>query len=191
MPLAIGMARRRREAAGGWAYHVCNRGSRKGVLFETSEDFDSFERLMAEARTKRPMRITGYCLMRTHVHFLLWPQEDGDLSRFMHWLTTTHARRWHCQYASVGTGAVYQSRFTSVCITDDRHLLSALRYVEKNALEAGLVQRAEEWRWCSAWQAVAESPTFIVDNGPLPRLPNWLDFLNDVGPRPRAATRRR
>jgi len=178
------MARKRREAIGGWAYHVCNRGSRKGVLFETSEDFDNFERLMAEARTKRPMRITGYCLMTTHVHFLLWPQEDGDLSRFMHWLTTTHARRWHCHHATVGTGAVYQSRYTSVRITDDRHLVSALRYVEKNALEAGLVQRAEEWRWCSAWQSVAESPTFVVDGGPLPRVSNWLDFLNDAEPVP-------
>jgi putative transposase len=77
---------------------------------------------------------------------------------------------------------VYQSRYVSVRITDDRHLVSALRYVEKNAREAGLVDRAEDWRWCSAWQAVAESPTFIVDSGPLPRLANWLEMLNDTEP---------
>jgi putative transposase len=169
-------------------YHVCNRGSRKGLLFETCEDFDNFERLMDEARTKRPMRITGYCLMKTHVHFLLWPKEDGDLWRFMHWLTATHARRWQLQRGSVGTGAVYQSRYVSVPITDDRHLFSALRYVEKNALEAGLVQRAEDWRWCSAWQTVAPSPTFIVDESPFPRLTNWLDILNDVETAPEALT---
>ncbi len=74
---------------------------------------------------------------------------------------------------------MYQSRYNSVRITDDRHFVSALRYVEKNALEAGLVRRAEDWRWGSAWQAVAESPTFIVDSAPLPRPSNWLDFLND------------
>jgi putative transposase len=172
---------------GGCAYHVCNRGSRKGVLFETSDDFDNFEQLMNEARAKRPMRITGYCLMRTHVHFLLWPREDGDLSRFMHWLSGTHARRWHWQRRTIGTGAVYQSRYVSVPITDDRHLLSAWRYIEKNALEAGLVKRAEDWRWSSAWQAVSACPTFVVDEGPIPRLSNWLDFVNDsIGEPPHA-----
>ena len=105
------MARRRRITPGGYVYHVCNRGSRKGVLFDTYEDFEAFTILMNDARGKTGMRIPAYCLMSTHVHFLLWPRRDGDLIRFMHWLTSTHAKRFHQRRGSVGTGAVYQSRY--------------------------------------------------------------------------------
>jgi putative transposase len=124
------------------------------------------------------MRIIAYSLMRTHFHLFLWPFGDGDLVTFMHRLTTTHAMRWHRARGSVGTGAVYQSRYVSVGIEDGRHYFTALRYVERNALEANLVRRAEDWHWCSAWQIASEEPTFVLDDGPYPRPANWLDLLN-------------
>ncbi|HEY7055092.1 MAG TPA: transposase [Vicinamibacterales bacterium] len=172
------MSRKRRLALGGYVYHVCNRGSRKGVLFETSDDFDDFVRLMDEARAKRSMRIIGYCLMRTHVHFLLWPQSDGDMSRFMQWIASTHARRFHRRRGTKGTGAVYQSRYVSTPIKDDRHLLIAWRYVEMNPVTAKLVQRAEEWRWSSARPSSDPPAIFTVDPGPVPRPATWLDIVN-------------
>ena len=161
-------------------YHVCNRGSRKGGLFESDDDYRGFVELMNEARKKRPMRITAYCLMRTHFHFLLWPQADGDVPRFMQWLTTTHASRWHRQRQTVGTGAVYQSRYVSKPISDARHYFTVLRYVERNALTAGVVKRAEEWRWGSAWSHHRSDAPFVVDEGPIPRPTNWLSILNDL-----------
>ena len=50
-------------------------------------------KLMREAQEKVAMRVTGYCLMKNHFHLLLWPHEDGDLSRWMQWLMTSHIRR--------------------------------------------------------------------------------------------------
>jgi putative transposase len=126
------------------------------------------------------MRITAYCLMRTHFHFLLWPQGDRDVPRFMQWLTTTHASRWHRQRHTVGTGAVYQSRYVSKPISDARHYVSVLRYVERNALTAGVVKRAEAWRWCSAWSHDGSEPAFAIDEGPIKRPSNWLLILNDL-----------
>jgi len=174
------MARRHRSTPGGYVYHVCNRGSRKGVLFESCEDYLAFITLMEEARRKRPMRITAYCLMSNHVHFLLWPEGDDDVPRFMKWLTATHASRWHRRRESVGSGAVYQSRYVSRAISDTRQLLSAMRYVERNALTAGAVKRAEEWRWSSAWNLDDSRSSFTTDPGPITRPPNWLKILNDV-----------
>jgi len=147
-------------------------------LFDTCEDFDAFLTLLDEAREKMPMRIIAYCAMKTHFHLLLWPEGDADLPRFMHWLTTTHACRWHRQRGSVGTGAVYQSRYVSVPIADDKHFFTALRYVERNALEANLVDRAEVWPWSSAFQLVAAQGGCLVDDGPVDRPPNWIDVLN-------------
>lgn len=175
------MARRRRSSPGGFVYHVCNRGSRKGVLFDTCEAYSAFLRLMDEARSQRPMRIIAYNLMRTHFHFLLWPKGDRDLPRFMHWLTTTHAIRWHRDHGSVGTGAVYQSRYQAIPIRDERHLFTAWLYVERNALTAHLVARAEDWPWSSAARPECASSTFVADSCPYPRLPNWVDLLNDLG----------
>jgi REP-associated tyrosine transposase len=96
------MARALRMANGGVVHHVFNRGSRRGDLFERPYEFGAFERLLIDARERRPMRILGYCLMRNHWHLLLWPYHDKDLSRFMHWLTGTHALRWRKARSTIG-----------------------------------------------------------------------------------------
>ncbi len=59
-------------------------------------------------------------------------------------------RRLACR--TTGTGPVYQGRFKSFPVQSDEHFLTVARYVERNALRAGLVERAEEWRWCSLWR---------------------------------------
>lgn len=61
----------------------------------------------------------------------------------------THVRRHHAHYHTRGGGHLYQGRFKSFPIEADRHFLQVCRYVESNALRAGLVKRAEDWPWCS------------------------------------------
>jgi len=173
------MRNRRRIVIGGSVYHVCNRGSRKGELFEGCEDYDAFERLMEDARQKTGMRVLAYHLMRNHFHFLLWPRESDDLQNYMQWLTSTHAKRWHRHRNSAGTGAVYQSRYTAIAVRDERQLLTVWRYVERNALAAGLVNRAEDWRWSSAPRPSGPPSGFTVDPCPFKLPDNWLDFLNE------------
>ena len=97
------------------------------------------------------MRILAYCLMPNHWHFLLWPEWDDELSEFMHQMTTTHVRRWHKAHHSEGAGHVYQGPFKSFPVEDDDHLYTVCRYVERNPVRAGLVGRAEDWVWSSAW----------------------------------------
>src|ERR1700677_1902268 len=92
------MPRTARCCSGGYTYHVLNRGNARGAVFHGDDDYDAFLDLMAEASLRTPMRILAYCLMPNHFHLALWPHEDGDLSRWMHWLMTTHVRRYlrHC-----------------------------------------------------------------------------------------------
>ena len=160
-------------------YHVCNRGSRKGVILETYEDYAAFCGLLEEARGKFRMRILAYCLLKNHFHFLLWPRSDLDLPHFMKWLTQTHAQRFHRARGSVGTGAVYQSRYVSRPIAEDWKYFTALRYVEANALRHGVVQHVEEWPWGSAWPREPIGPPVVIDDSPVPRPTNWLEILND------------
>jgi putative transposase len=151
------MARKPRLAPGGIAYHVMNRACGRLELIEDSGDYEAFERVMAEALREREksMRLCAYGLMPNHFHLVLYPPGDGQLSRFMHWLTMTHAQRWHAHRHTGGRGHLYQSRFRSFPIQRDGHFLSVCRYVERNPLRANLVERAEHWRWGSLYVRAA------------------------------------
>jgi putative transposase len=173
------MARRHRYAPAGSLHHVCNRGSRKGLLFYSEEDYIVFVRLVAEARSTCPIRILAYCLMSNHWHFLLWPESDGDLQRFMHWLTGVHAQRWREARGTQGEGAVYQSRYQSVAIEDSWHLHTTWRYVERNPVEAHLVARAEEWPWSSAARQPPRNERLELDPPPAPLPHDWRRILHE------------
>ena len=121
------VARQRRHVPGGMLFHVLNRGVGRKTLFHKEEDFAAFERVMAEAHQRVPIRILAYTLMSNHWHFVLWPETDDQVQGFMQWLTHTHTQRWHAHYHTSGTGHLYQGRYKSFPIQDGPHLLLVLR----------------------------------------------------------------
>ena len=144
------MPRAARRCPGGLVYHVLNRGNDRRAIFHKRGDALAFMRLLGEAKRRVPVRLLGWCLMSNHWHLVLWPREDGDLSAFMAWLSNAHVRRYRQHYRNNGDGHVYQGRFKSFVVgPQDLHFLTLLRYVEGNALRAGLVGRAEDWPWSS------------------------------------------
>jgi len=158
------MGRPYRTALGGYVYHMLNRGNGRLRIFHKDGDYEAFERILGEALEHVPgMRLLAYCLLPNHWHLVVWPRHDGALSDFGHWLTLTHTQRWHAHYHDVGAGHLYQGRFKSFPVAQDDHFLRVCRYVERNAARAGLVRRAEGWRWCSLWQRAQE-----------PRPEKWL-----------------
>ena len=128
-------------------FHVINRANARARIFGNDGDYAAFERVMWETLARQPMRILGYLIMPNHWHLVLWPEHDGDLAKFMQRLTVAHVRRWHLHRKTVGCGHLYQGTYKSFPVETDEHLLTVLRYGERNALRAGLVERAEEWRW--------------------------------------------
>jgi REP element-mobilizing transposase RayT len=68
-------------------------------LFEREADYDAFEKVLAEAVERVETRLLAYCLMPNHWHLVVWPRENGELSRFVGWLTLTHTQRWHAHRA--------------------------------------------------------------------------------------------
>ena len=158
-------------------FHVYNRGNRKARLFFTPADYDAFLRVVVEASSRVNMRILAIELMPNHWHLVLWPRADGDLSKFVGWISLTHACRWQRVHETRGTGPVYQGRFKALPVQSDDSLINVLRYVEQNAPRAGLVKRAEDWPWSSA--CIDPHPDFpAIAKWPIPRPPNWLGILN-------------
>ena len=171
------MPRTARASVGGVCYHVLNRGNGRAKVFRKEGDFAAFLDLIAEANERLPLRLLGYVLMPNHFHLVLWPHGDGDLSRWMQWLLTSHVRRYHRHYG--GSGHVWQGRFKAFPIEQDEHLLTVLRYVERNPLRANLVRRAEEWNWSSlSWRPSRRRPK-ILANWPVPCPRNWLSLVHE------------
>ena len=96
------------------------------------------------------------------------------------WVTATHTMRYHAHYGSSGQGHVYQGRFKSFPIQGDGHFLVACRYVERNALRAGLVDRAEDWRWGSLWRRVQQTAPEpkLLSACPVRHPENWVAHVN-------------
>ena len=88
--------------------------------------------------------------------------------------------RYHAHYHTSGEGHAYQGRFKSFPVQDDDHLMLVCRYVERNALRAGLVEQAEDWRWGSLWRWLQkpEPDPPLLSPWPIVRLPNWVDRVN-------------
>lgn len=174
------MPRRPRLAAGDLAYHVLNRRVGRLPLFEQAPDYLAFEKILAEAHAKSRVRIAAYCLMPNHWHLLLWPRQDGELSEILRWITITHTQRWHAHHHTAGTGPLYQGRFRSFPVQTDEHFLTVARYVERNALRAKLVPRAEDWQWSSLWRRTqgTRKLTHWLSDWPVERPRHWLALVN-------------
>lgn len=168
---------RTRIGTAGVVFHVLNRGVRRLQLFDRSGDYRAFLKVFRQAQERIPLRCLAYCLMPSHFHLVVWPRTDTELSEFMAWLTTTHSKRWHAHRRTVGTGHVYQGRYKAFPVSRDTHFLRVCRYVERNALRARLVARAEDWPWSSLAQRTRRvSPISLVD-WPVRRPPDWTDLV--------------
>jgi putative transposase len=178
------MPRRARSIVGGYAYHVLNRANGRLRLFKKDADYAAFEKVVAEAFDRVPLRILGFTLMGNHWHFVVWPRQrqHDQVSEFFRWLTLTHSQRWHAHHGTSGMGHVYQGRFKSFPIAADEHLLAVLRYVERNALRASLVRRAELWRWGSLYRRLHGTPEerALLADPPIALGRLWCDHVNEV-----------
>jgi putative transposase len=173
------MPRTRRQAPGGFVYHALNRAVARLPLFKKSRDYEAFFRVLDEALARHPIRVLGYCVMPNHWHFVLWPRKDGELTAFLRWLTHTHTMRWHTHFHTAGTGHLYQGRFKSFPVEADDYFYTLMRYVERNALRAGLVRRAEDWPWGSlAFRAKGWEPKARLSRWPVPIPADWVARVN-------------
>lgn len=172
------MPRPPRADEAGAIYHALNRGNAKQTLFRKEDDYHAFERILVDALRDFPVDLLAYQWMPNHWHMVLRPRENGAMSRMLQWAAMTHAARHHAHYQTVGNGHIYQGRFKSFPVQTDDHFFVVCRYVERNALAAGLVSRAEDWKWGSLWNWNSGSSRMKLAEWPLPRQPNWIERVN-------------
>jgi putative transposase len=161
-------------------FHVLNRRADRKTLFYTDSDYRAFEMVLEEVVAFVGIRLCAYCLMPNHWHLVLWPLRNHEMSCFMHRVTVTHSMRWKTYHDTIGTGHLYQSRYKSFPVQSDEHYLTVVRYVERNALRANLVERAEDWPFSSLWRrqtsTIEDDP--LLSPGPFELPDDWVERVN-------------
>jgi putative transposase len=176
------MPRHARVSPDGFVQHVLNRGDHRESIFHKPGDFRAFLMAIAEAARRVPMRILAYCIMRNHFHLLLWPHQGRDLPEFMQLLMNVHLGRYLRHYRPSSPGHIYQSRYTNSIVDSDHALFRVARYVEANAMSAGIVRRAEDYRWSSASPEAADPVRPTIAEWPIAKPSSWLTYLNTPTP---------
>ena len=173
------MPRRPRFQEPGAIYHVTSRGTEGRAIFLDDLDRELFLGELESVVQARSWMCPAYCLMTNHFHLLLQTPEP-DLAVGMHALNSVHANYFNRRHNHVGH--LFQSRYKSLGIERESHLLEASRYVVLNPVRAALCRRPGYWRW-SSYRATAgyeSAPPFLAAD--------WLLAQFSQNPR-RAAVR--
>lgn len=156
-------------------YHVINRGNGRQEVFHKENDYDAFINLIRRAKDIYPVKIYGYCLMPNHFHMVVAPDRGEELSKWMQWLMTSHVRRYHKHYGS--SGHVWQGRYKSFMVQEDKHLLMVLRYIEGNPMRARIVDSARDWKWSSHREAMGKRE--LTDEAPIELPKEWGRYVDE------------
>lgn len=169
------MARIARIVVPGLPHHVTQRGNRREQVFFEDGDYQLYLDLMLEAAEKARCEIWAYCLMPNHTHMIVVPSDEDGLRK-----TFADAHRRYTGYINARlrvTGHLWQGRYGSV-VMDEPHLYEAVRYVSLNPVRAGLVERAQDWRWSSVnWHLKRKDDRAFITQPVLDRFGNFKKYL--------------
>jgi len=159
------MARIPRVVIEGVAHHVTQRGVRSQQIFWHDDDRKYYLQELKKQSEIYELDILGYCLMFNHVHLIAIPNQKDSLSRAIGETHRLYTRR--INFRDGVRGHLFQERFFS-CPLDDKHTVSAMRYVERNPVKAGLQKFPWDYNWSSAKLHIGE-----VEKDILIGLNNW------------------
>jgi REP-associated tyrosine transposase len=155
------MPRRARCVLPGIAYHVTQRGVDRRATFSADEDRHTYLRLLGENLREADVRLWAWCLMTNHVHLVLLPGSEESLSVLFRRVHGRYAQYYNARWGR--SGHLWQNRFFS-CILGTGHLWTALAYVERNPVRAGMVEAAVDYPWSSAAaHTTGIAPTGLLD----------------------------
>jgi len=141
------MPRRPRFCPAGYPVHVIQRGNNRQTIFTSDEDLAAYANWLAEGAKRYEVAIHGWVFMTNHVHLLATPSHDSGMSRLIQFLGRLYVRYFN--YAYTRSGTLFEGRFKTCVVQQDRYLLTCLRYIELNPVRASLVSDPGSYRWSS------------------------------------------
>ena len=170
------MPRFRRLVVPSYPHHVTQRGVRRQKTFFDDQDYQTYRDIAKNLLSSHEIEILAYCLMPNHIHAVVVPRCGDVLANYFGKLHQMYAKYANCRYE--WTGHLWQNRFYSV-VMDERHTLTALRYVERNPVRSGLVNLVQDWRWSSARGNLGLLDDPLIPNRPaLQIVSDWASYVS-------------
>jgi putative transposase len=117
---------------------------RRQALLNAPRARRTFELVLERVRRKHRFYISGYVVMPEHVHLLLSEPEVGKLSATIQVIKQLVSR----ELGSVGQ-PFWQRRYYDFNVWTEAKRVEKLRYIHRNPVNRGLVQRPEDYAWSS------------------------------------------
>lgn len=155
------MARKARTLISGSAYHIISRGNQRQKVFFDKEDSQRYYDSLSRYKKRYKTKIYAYCLMSNHIHLLLDPDCKPSLKKFMHGLNMSYAKYFNYKYKKCGH--LWQDRFKSFIISKDSYILNCVNYIEFNPVRAKIVEKPEDYQWCSYKARVFGGTCSVLD----------------------------
>ncbi len=140
------MARYARQASKTGVYHIMARGINGKNIFHDEDDYKRYLETLSRISDEGEAQVLGYCLMSNHVHLLIFEGKDS-ISLLMKRLGGSYAYWYNWKYER--KGYVFQDRFKSENVEDDAYLQTVIRYIHRNPVKAGMVEKPEAYPWSS------------------------------------------
>lgn len=156
------MPRYRRILSENGTYHVMIRGNERKNLFLDEEDKQRFIEILTAKKRDAGFLIYAYCLMDNHVHLLVRESAEG-LATMMKRINVSYV--YYFNQKNHRTGHLFQDRFKSEPIDNERYLLAVLRYIHNNPVKAGIAEKPGQYKWSSynSYLNPHKSETKMVD----------------------------
>ena len=140
------MARTARKKSITNIYHVMLRGINRQTIFEDDGDRHYFMTVVKHYKEVLGFRLHAFCLMSNHVHFLIEPAGE-PLAEVFRRIGSKYVIWYNQKYDRVGH--LFQDRFKSEPVNDDRYYMTVLRYILQNPMKAGMEPAPGSYPWSS------------------------------------------
>lgn len=154
------MPRTARKKSKSGIYHIILRGTNRQTIFEEEEDSVKFLRTLEEYKRKSGYKIYGYCLMGNHIHLLI-KEEQEELGVIMKRIGASYVYWYNWKYKRCGH--LFQDRYKSEVVEDEKYFLTVLRYIHQNPLKAEMVKDVSAYRWSSYSEFIEKNKIIDVD----------------------------
>ncbi len=141
------MPRPRRVVLPSVPLHIIQRGNNRIPCFAAPNDYLAYLDMLGECAFDCGCAVHAYVLMTNHVHLLLSPDADDSVSTMMQRLGRRYVLYFNRRHARTGT--LWEGRFRSSLIQDERYLMVCHRYIELNPVRACMVDGPSDYRWSS------------------------------------------
>lgn len=131
----------------GGTYHVLTRGNNGQVVFHDDADRQRYLQLLSTLFKEYELPLYHYALMPNHVHLVCLLPRAEALAPAMLRLNLTYALFYKARHGYAGH--LWQGRFKSLLIDQERYLLACGRYIELNPVRARLVDEPQHYPWSS------------------------------------------